>query len=366
MIRGIIVEGTDCSGKSTLIDHLKADLSRSGWDSCDLCHRNGNQFERYLQAYANADRMLFDRGHFSEIVYGNLWRGGQHFEPWQIEYLHDIALSDFLVIFVHAPEEELVERYRSRHYGQIIEVEELSRVQRAFGSVLDDDRVIQYDAVSRDNLQKVVNRVFDRLRDLGLMGDMVKSISAEKRLDAKPRFVLLEGVNGSGKSTMAKLLKVNAVGWGVKTLDYREGSPYPRFLAEYANGTNLIFDRGHISEIVYGNLFRNGRHFSDRERRTLDELVAREAVVVFCDPSVDVIRRRVLSTTYPKHVHESRLAQLRNEFIRALDSSGIKYLTVDTDQPEAVEQTVALVSDLIGAKAYSEMGWDKPLVDTGE
>lgn len=361
MIKGIIIEGTDCSGKSTLVDHLKAELSRSGWDSYDLGHKKGDQFHRYLEVYANADRIVFDRGHFSEVVYGNLWRDGVHFSKWQLDYLNRLAYGEFIVIFVHAPEEVLVDRYKKRHYGQAIDPGELTCIQEAFSILLNDNRVIKYEATSHKELESTVDEVFNRLRAEGLMEAEIKNSESFLPNDDTPQFILLEGVNGSGKSTLAKLLKVNAVGWGVKTLDYTDKPPFQRYLKEYSMGVNQIFDRGHFSEIVYGNLFRAGKHFSDFEKSMLNDLVANKGIVVLCDPPIDIINQRINLKTYPKHIHESRLIQVRQEFIKELSSSGIDYLVVDTSQPESMQDVVGQLAKMIGGIPYSDMGWAEPL-----
>ena len=62
----IIVEGPDCSGKSTLVNRTKNDLR---WDSKSLHHKEGNQFLRYLKEYAFSEQIVLDRSHFSEEVY---------------------------------------------------------------------------------------------------------------------------------------------------------------------------------------------------------------------------------------------------------------------------------------------------------
>ena len=72
----IIVEGPDCSGKSTVVHRIKNALR---WDSKSLHHKGGDQFSRYLREYANNDCIVFDRSHFSEIVYSKLWRNGSPF-----------------------------------------------------------------------------------------------------------------------------------------------------------------------------------------------------------------------------------------------------------------------------------------------
>ncbi len=142
MIKGIIVEGSDCSGKTTLINILHGHLSHSGWNIVNLGHEDGDQFERYMNSYMRADKAIFDRGHFSEIVYGDLWRGGHGIKTQKVDALNEYVFKNFLVIFVHAPEEVLKERYCSRQYEQIIKGDELARVQSRLANILNHSSVL--------------------------------------------------------------------------------------------------------------------------------------------------------------------------------------------------------------------------------
>ncbi|MHA7877900.1 MAG: hypothetical protein ACX93T_03195 [Bacteroidota bacterium] len=45
---GIIIEGSDCSGKTTLVNRLRSQLSPQGWYSLSVSHRSMNQFDRYF------------------------------------------------------------------------------------------------------------------------------------------------------------------------------------------------------------------------------------------------------------------------------------------------------------------------------
>ncbi len=358
-IKGIVVEGVDCSGKSTLIRHLKSELSRHGWDVCNLSHRDGDQFERYMWQYVNANRILFDRAHFSEIVYGNEWRKGNHFSDAERKLLDKYVFENFLVIFVSSSETELRNRYKSRDITQIVRIDELGKIQNSFAQLFKNygNKFIFYEATSEKNLKSIIKYVYGLLDKEGLMLNEVKR---EITRDNKKQRLLLEGVNSSGKSTIAKLLKVNLVGWSVKTLDYKDEPPFARFLKEYVNNRETIFDRGHFSEIVYGNIFRDGNHFSEDELEILNEFTKEKMKVVFCDPPMKVLNSRIKNITYPKHIHKSRLSQVRSEFVKALDQAGINYLVVDTSNRREVENTVETIRQYFGGLTYTSMGWDSP------
>ncbi len=159
MIRNIIVEGSDCSGKTTLIDALHDRLSHLGWNIINLGHEDGDQFKRYMNSYVNAHKAIFDRSHFSEMVYGDLWRGGHGMSTQEISDLNDYVYSNFLVVFAYAPENILKERYHSRSYDQTIKSDELGIVQSHLAALLTNPRVLKYDSTSQIALDVTVKKI---------------------------------------------------------------------------------------------------------------------------------------------------------------------------------------------------------------
>src|SRR3989338_8449754 len=95
LMSSILVEGPDCSGKTTLVERLKNTLR---WDSLCLHHRDGDQFLRYLHAYSSQDHVVFNRGHVSEAVYGRVWRGGNPFTKEEWNVLNEVCDLRILII----------------------------------------------------------------------------------------------------------------------------------------------------------------------------------------------------------------------------------------------------------------------------
>src|SRR3989304_4150298 len=114
-IKRIIIEGPDCSGKSTLVDRIKNEIK---WDAKALRHKDGDQFERYLFEYATADKVVFDRGHFSENVYSKLWRSGSPFSKNEKNILDSVCQEKTLIIFSCPSSDTIKKRYLSRDYTQ--------------------------------------------------------------------------------------------------------------------------------------------------------------------------------------------------------------------------------------------------------
>lgn len=94
--QNILVEGTDRSGKSTLVQRLSDTL---GLDNIKLRHQPGDQYQRYLGLYTLAERAVFDRGHISEELYGPIYGRNPSFTHRQQEKLDLIVNEHFLVIF---------------------------------------------------------------------------------------------------------------------------------------------------------------------------------------------------------------------------------------------------------------------------
>ena len=129
MIKKILIEGPDCSGKSTLVNRLKNLLK---WDAKSLHHLPGEQYPRYLKEYALNDFTIIDRGHISEHVYSCLWRNGGPFSNLEKEILDNVIYKSFLTIFC-CPELEIMEkRYSERSYKQQIKLSELESSRKLF------------------------------------------------------------------------------------------------------------------------------------------------------------------------------------------------------------------------------------------
>jgi thymidylate kinase len=160
MIKRILIEGPDCSGKSTAIDRIKNSLR---WDAKSLHHKEGDQFQRYLKEYCTAENIVFDRGHISESVYGQMWRGGNPFTKEEFNFLNFYLQREGLVIFALPSEETLISRYRSRSFSQQIKENELFIARNSF---LEKSKLVPnilYTSSSYVELDELVKEVFRRV-----------------------------------------------------------------------------------------------------------------------------------------------------------------------------------------------------------
>jgi thymidylate kinase len=156
----IIVEGVDCAGKSTLVKEIK---NRLKYDVLALGHRAGDdQFRRYLRAYADHERMVYERSHISEVVYSVLYGREQPFSQSRRSLLDQIAAETSLVIFADPDVDIAKERYLARQgvYQQI----QLDQLETCIGLFRDYRKAYKWNSVvykSRDwaELEAIVDKV---------------------------------------------------------------------------------------------------------------------------------------------------------------------------------------------------------------
>jgi hypothetical protein len=80
-----------------------------------MSHKDGDQFKRYFGVYLDADRLLIDRGHFSETVYSRVLGRAQPFAPWEQARLDRMAREDFITILCTASSSLLWRGYLARN-----------------------------------------------------------------------------------------------------------------------------------------------------------------------------------------------------------------------------------------------------------
>jgi hypothetical protein len=160
MIKRVLIEGPDCSGKSTALDRIKNALR---WDAKSLHHKEGDQFQRYISEYCSAERIVFDRGHISESVYGQMWRGGNPFTEKESLMLDFYLQRKGLVIFALPSEDVLINRYRARNFSQQIKEDELVLARNLFLEKSKNIPHILYTSSSYKELDGLVEDVLGRV-----------------------------------------------------------------------------------------------------------------------------------------------------------------------------------------------------------
>ena len=118
-------------------------------------------------------------------------------------------------------------------------------------------------------------------------------------MEELPRVIIVEGVDGSGKTTLARALSAR-LGYGYVHMSVPDDPRGPfdywwrRVYPELRKHSGLVIDRLHWSEDVYGGLFRGGSKLTDHDRWVLEGwLLGRGACVIHCQPPLE----RVLAST---------------------------------------------------------------------
>lgn len=156
--RAILVEGAECSGKSTLIQALRD--RPDPWDYTALSHRSGHQFDRYMREYVLARSLIFNRGHFSELVYSKLWGRESPFSAAEERVLGEYVGRYFLVVLCTADVAHLEARYARRDYSQRARCAELARIADLFEQQFHQVPHLRYVSTSGESLAQAVNTIW--------------------------------------------------------------------------------------------------------------------------------------------------------------------------------------------------------------
>jgi thymidylate kinase len=167
-----------------------------------------------------------------------------------------------------------------------------------------------------------------------------------------PGAVLIEGADCAGKSTLAKELK-NHLSYDLIALSHRPGDQHERYRHFYEL-EGVVFERGHVSEMVYSRLFGRPAPFSELERRDLDTIVAGRMLVIHAHPELALARSRYRArdgVLQPTALSE--LGQTIDLFAAELTSSHfplrIAYGSSDLDELAAVVQIAERICAGVGA-----------------
>lgn len=138
----LIVEGSDCVGKSTLVNALCTELEYRNFPAIPqhfgLLPKNWNYVIDYLP-YIN-EHTVMDRFILSEVVYGTVLRNGPHITPWQYKFLDgqlrlNGSVTVALFMNTHSYSTWLEKEYARRK--QAFNINDLVKVNEAFFDVAD-------------------------------------------------------------------------------------------------------------------------------------------------------------------------------------------------------------------------------------
>lgn len=107
----ILLEGPDCSGKTTLARTLKNcfDLTyiHHSFNPDDI--KYAKEYSEFSEYVKNTNDILVDRWTPSEVVYGNIIRGKSRIN--EEELLYSISLFDYVIFCLPHPPEKYLENF---------------------------------------------------------------------------------------------------------------------------------------------------------------------------------------------------------------------------------------------------------------
>lgn len=112
--------------------------------------------------------------------------------------------------------------------------------------------------------------------------------------------IIIEGPDGSGKTTLANKLSEQTGYHVIHMVQPKDDADKQRMMVEYMNvlksGKNAIFDRCWYSEMVYGPIMRDTSIISYPQMYELERLLTKKgAMIVYCTDSPEVLWQRATS-----------------------------------------------------------------------
>lgn len=123
--------------------------------------------------------------------------------------------------------------------------------------------------------------------------------------------IIIEGVDGSGKTVLAQQLSARLGGVPIKRFVTSGGPANLDLLVERVRAALrelqgqvtqnrrpvVIYDRfSLISEPIYGTILRGRNRFGDEWTELIDQLLALDPIVVYCRPGIEYILQNILKT----------------------------------------------------------------------
>jgi thymidylate kinase len=108
----IVIEGPDCAGKSTLVDHIR---KHSKIGLVKPFYPKQNQLSYYIHSPAYYANFYLERYYISELVYPEFKPGRAKMEPWH-QYLIEAGLMPFapVILYVRPTKETILENMKRR------------------------------------------------------------------------------------------------------------------------------------------------------------------------------------------------------------------------------------------------------------
>ncbi len=105
--------------------------------------------------------------------------------------------------------------------------------------------------------------------------------------------IILEGIDKSGKSTIANFLK-EKFGFEIVKCSQPKGDAYKEYVSKLNKvNKNTVFDRFCYGELVYGPLYRGKSQIDNKKLANIETLAsAKNAIIIYCYDKPELIAKR--------------------------------------------------------------------------
>ena len=157
--------------------------------------------------------------------------------------------------------------------------------------------------------------------------------------------LVVEGVECAGKTTLIREFRARVSNLDVIALSHQDGHQFDRFMSAYVTADGVIFNRSHVSESVYAELWGRERPFSPAEREVLNSFVARRFVTVLCTADPATLRKRFAARSFDQKARQNELDEIAGLF--DTEVSAIPHIRYVSSGPDALDATLDAIEDAL-------------------
>lgn len=155
----IIIEGCDCTGKSSLAEYLSGKFRTMKYH---FSKPKGKAYDEYIEFIEelNCD-MVVDRYYLGEEVYGPVWRGKSSLTPWEfMDIEHKLTPFRPLGIFCHTDVESIISGFKTRGEA-LTKPEEVPQIVSLFEAAVKKSKFkwLRFDYRSDRDYLKITNAI---------------------------------------------------------------------------------------------------------------------------------------------------------------------------------------------------------------
>ncbi|GLO66224.1 nucleoside/nucleotide kinase family protein [Oceanobacillus kimchii] len=152
--------------------------------------------------------------------------------------------------------------------------------------------------------------------------------------------IIIEGIDGSGKTTAINLLQEFLEKPIVKGSDFSHAAQgntylYNKFF-KLTELDNTIFDRSHISNLVYASIYKNYAILNDEQVSKIETRLKNKSIAFYLSADLDIIEKRIISRG-DAYVKADKLEEIRNKYEDVLNDSNLDFIKINTSYSYPLE-----------------------------